>query len=501
MHPPKRRYGADYIELSGTEAAPAPSENEERVDDPTEDEFIPRSTANRQYSDLEFQALDRMSMDSQRDRTSMSTPFLHHDNDSNNDGSNIMNDKQEKGANLATSMAIEAFPSLIISVIGLIMAGVLMDKFQTWDVFLKTPELFILLPILLNLKGNLEMNLAARFSTSANLGELDHGPTRRSLVVGNLALLQIQALVAGAVAGIASFALGLITKPGGNASTYYESMYMISSAMISAAVSSAVLGAFMCGLILLCRRLHVNPDNIACPMASSTGDIVTLVLLGGCAVVLQNQMSTLISTMLVILMLIFLPIFGIVVWRNVNVKDLLFVGWTPILVAMIISSLAGVVLEKYVDVYKGIALLTPVLIGLAGNLGSIYASRISTSLHCETKEDYNAVEWTLLAMNIPVQIVFLTIIWVFQMGQLNYNVWFFVAYFMVTMICTYISLKFGKYMTLAFWRFGYDPDTYVLPYLTAGIDVVGTALLVLACSWLTSSGADDMAMDSRSPVQ
>ena len=32
--------------------------------------------------------------------------------------------------------------------------------------FIKTPELFILIPILLNLKGNLEMNLAARFSTS-----------------------------------------------------------------------------------------------------------------------------------------------------------------------------------------------------------------------------------------------------------------------------------------------------------------------------------------------
>lgn len=37
-----------------------------------------------------------------------------------------------------------------------------------WDVFLKTTELFILLPILLNLKGNLEMNLAARFSTSVS---------------------------------------------------------------------------------------------------------------------------------------------------------------------------------------------------------------------------------------------------------------------------------------------------------------------------------------------
>lgn len=148
------------------------------------------------------------------------------------------------------------------------------------------------------------------------MGELDHGPTRRSLVIGNLALLQVQALISGAIAGLASFALGLVTKPGGNASTYFECMYMTSSAMISAAASSAILGVFMCGLIILCRHLRVNPgkvmqdfsfflfwrgeltrlvffkylDNIACPMASSTGDIVTLVLLAGCAVGLQGQM-------------------------------------------------------------------------------------------------------------------------------------------------------------------------------------------------------------------
>lgn len=151
-------------------------------------------------------------------------------------------------------------------------------------------------------------------------------------------------------------------------------------------------------------------------------------------------------------------------------------------------SLAGVVLEKYVEEYKGVALLTPVLIGLAGNLGSIYASRISTCLHCETKEDYKLVEFTLLIMNIPVQVVFLIIIWAFHMGQLNYNFWFCLAYFCVSMICvsmlpsssssyteksispyifcqTWISLKSGKIMTLAFWKRGFDPDTYVLPYL------------------------------------
>lgn len=92
-------------------------------------------------------------------------------------------------------------------------------------------------------------------------------------------------------------------------------------------------------------------------------------------------------------------------------------------------------LEEYVEEFKGVALVTPVLIGLAGNLGSIYASRISTCLHSETVENYRVVELTLLAMNIPVQLVFLLIIWGFGMGQLTYNFWFFFVYFVVSMLC------------------------------------------------------------------
>lgn len=93
------------------------------------------------------------------------------------------------------------------------------------------------------------------------MGDLDYGPVRRSLVIGNLALLQVQALLAGAVAGFASFALGLITRPNGVIS-YYECIYMTSSSMVSASFSSAVLGVFMCALILICRRFDVNPGKL-----------------------------------------------------------------------------------------------------------------------------------------------------------------------------------------------------------------------------------------------
>ncbi|CAJ0825003.1 9811_t:CDS:2 [Entrophospora sp. SA101] len=60
-------------------------------------------------------------------------------------------------------------PPLIISVAGLMLAGWLLDVVQHWPVFNKIPELFILVPVLLNLKGNLEMNLASRLSTSLAL--------------------------------------------------------------------------------------------------------------------------------------------------------------------------------------------------------------------------------------------------------------------------------------------------------------------------------------------
>lgn len=58
-----------------------------------------------------------------------------------------------------------------------------------------------------------------------------------------------------------------------------------------------------------------------------------------------------------------IPFFGMAVWKNPHVRSLLFSGWTPIIVAMFISSGAGLVLERYVEQFKGLAMLTPILCG------------------------------------------------------------------------------------------------------------------------------------------
>lgn len=41
-------------------------------------------------------------------------------------------------------------------------------------------------------------------------------------------------------------------------------------------------------------------------------------------------------------MLAMIPLFSLIVWKNKHVKELLFAGWTPIILAMVISRFATI---------------------------------------------------------------------------------------------------------------------------------------------------------------
>lgn len=154
--------------------------------------------------------------------------------------------------------------------------------------FKNISELFILVPALLGLKGNLDMCLASRLSTQVNLGNMTSRDEVIRMIVGNIALVQVQATVASFL--VAMFAVGVGAAMDGN--FYFEHvMLLTASAMFTATSSCFVLDFVLVAVILLSQKYRLNPDNLATPLAASIGDVVSISLLSFIASLLFNHIS------------------------------------------------------------------------------------------------------------------------------------------------------------------------------------------------------------------
>ena len=88
-------------------------------------------------------------------------------------------------------------------------AGMLLDHWSHGLFLSNVPEAITLIPALLGLKGNLEMTLASRLSTMANLGQIDERAQKVRAFYSNLAVDQAQAIVVSLFASLFAIAIQL----------------------------------------------------------------------------------------------------------------------------------------------------------------------------------------------------------------------------------------------------------------------------------------------------
>lgn len=409
-------------------------------------------------------------------------------------------------------------------------------------------ELIMIVPVVLNLKGNLEMNLSARLGTAANMGELDKPAVRKSIIMGNLILLQVQATAVSFIAACVAFLLGraMPPSPGEDAiealpgdqptSARAISSFLIraiiyerrprpvpvvqgppggltefvmtaSSAMSAACLSSVFLGSFMCTLVVLCRRFGLDPDNIAPPIASCLGDLVTLSLLGAVSALYIHFVDTPLPFLMIIVLFVAAAGWAALTRRNLYVKDLIFEGWSPLFIAMVISCGTGIVLDLFVSRYEGFAILAVVISGLPGSVGSIFVSRLSTALHASknvflnlptSAEDLSRqssrpqpsprlVMITLLCVTFPVELVFLGTLR--ALGWLRLPILFVIFSIVFFCVAVVASLLLAQVLTNMLWKKDLDPDMYALPIHSALVDLIGQLLLVLCFEIVSQLGA------------
>ena len=215
----------------------------------------------------------------------------------------------------------------------------------------------------------------------ANLGNLDKKEDCISMISSNLALVQCQGIVVGFVASLVAVVMdGLKMRD----FDIDHAMLLCASAVVTASIASFLLGLVMVGVIVLSRKIRVNPDNVATPIAASLGDLITLAMLSFIASLLFHYTKTedrWLASLIIVGYILFLPLCVLIAKKNQVTEQVLYTGWTPVLVAMSISSFGGLILDSAVSKFSGIAVFQPVFNGVGGNLVAVQASRISTHLH------------------------------------------------------------------------------------------------------------------------
>lgn len=365
-----------------------------------------------------------------------------------------------------------------------LVAGAFLGALVT--TFEELPGLLVMVPAAIGLRGNIFSTFGNRISTAIHTGTFTT-TIRRDTVLGQnvmatMSLTVVMSLVLAIVARIVSLAFGIEGAIG-----------ILELALISIVggvlASLIVLGASVL-LALASVRRDWDLDNLVAPSVSTLGDVITIpclylatFLLGDGDWVLWLSGTLIVGAVgvLVVSLRSKLDTF-----RRIVVESL------PVLtVALTLSTLAGVAVEKQLDIFAvlpALLILQPSFVSSAGSLGGILSSRISTNLHLGLVKPTLVPGTTVLkdaglvlALSLPVYVFnavgaqLLALI----LNQSSPGLGWMLA---VSLVAGAVTVAFvvalAYYGTMAAWRVDLDPDSVGIPVVTASVDFVGVVCLV-----------------------
>ncbi|XP_077564748.1 solute carrier family 41 member 1-like [Haemaphysalis longicornis] len=208
---------------------------------------------------------------------------------------------------------------------------------------------------------------------------------------------------------------------------------------------------------------------------------------------------------------VLLPLWIVLARRNSMSKEVLRVGWLPIIAALTASSLGGYILDYAVAKFPPIALHLSTVNALGGNLASVFSCSMSSYLSRFTRMGelpagegvcigplqmyYGGthvahIALILLVAVVPGQTLFVVLSKVLRFGHVSMSFLYYVVYLSATLLQVVALLYMARLVVYALWKHSIDPDNAAIPFLTGCGDFLGTGFLTIGYEILARAKDD-----------
>lgn len=356
------------------------------------------------------------------------------------------------------------------------------------NAFEDMPGVLVLLPASIGMRGNIFGALGSRLSTSIHMGTF--GLSRRvDTVVGQNIAASMVLTLAGSLALAALAKLVMVAFSLTGSISFWE---LVIISIVSALISSMIVLVATLGLAASSTRFGWDLDNVAAPLVSAIGDVVGIPSIWLATLLIATPKFN-ISMGLVLAVVCTTAL--IVALRSglVDLVAIVRESLPILMIAGLVSLIAGVVVEKRLDsftAFPSLIVLLPGFLSSAGALGGTLSSRLSTKFHLGIAESTAIpsksarLDISLIAMlSIPVFLgnAVVAELAATLLGKRSPGLFEMVQ---VAMIGGLLAMAFvvlmAYYGTLAAVRLGVDPDNYGIPLVSSSIDLIGAFTLILA---------------------
>jgi mgtE-like transporter len=351
------------------------------------------------------------------------------------------------------------------------------------------PGLVVLVPAAIGMRGNVFGGLGSRLGTMIHTGTFRVSARLDTEVGQNMSGAILSSL---ATAGLLAVLAKLMCEMLFGGPSISTADFMVVS-VIGAILSSVVVLVLTVAVAAFCTRRDLDLDNVAAPIVTAAGDMVTLPSLFVATYLLGIHLLTPVIGIACVVVALGAAVVGIGA-KGLPILHRIMIESLPILaLAGVVDLLAGITIQnRFTSLLKFPALLVmvPAFLEDSGSLGAILAARVSTKLHLGTLGERGA-SWRA-AFNdvllvylyaIPV-FVFLGITSTVVANVLNKASPGIVDMLGVSLIAgffaTTASVVVGFYSAVATHRFGLDPDNHSIPLVTSSLDLLGALSLILA---------------------